>query len=633
MKYGSYYLTAILWATVLGSVALANTAAAGGFLEMPDTTEVPQLERDSLLLDMDVPGVRERDPDPRAGPRLNVREFRVQGIVEYPELGIFRQEIIDKVEAIRFDMMEEDALLESGYTLDELASISDLIVEIEQEAGERHVGPLDVQRLVFHIRDQRRQRGITLGMIEMVADTITQYYRERGFILAKAYIPQQKVREGVVNLTVLLGNLGDINVENNRRYSDRSIARLFDEDLDKPVKASVIEEKLFFVNDLPGLRTQGFFEPGQQVGDSTMTVNVTEERWYNANLRVDNHGAETSGEYRLYGDFYWHNPSGYGDQLHLGVLNSYDPDNSLYGSIRYHLPVFLTRTRFHLGASNNDFVLSRMDADDALALGISGRSQVVDAGVDYHLRRSRVRNTSLHLNWARIASNISFQQDQGGFDIDNTIENIELKLRFDRLNERRRILHQGSLGITASRYVEMDDQVREDPESDQDEEPWIGAFDYTLLAFWRLPFTDTGTRVVVRTSAQYAGTSLNSINQFSLAGPNRARGYALNVFYADDGVQAGVDWIFPGFGPLRSNIQPMLFADYGFGINYDIREGMDNIEAELSNVGVGARISFGRHFRGSLSIANPVSSRNTDLEEDDSMDDGVRMYFDLQYSF
>src|SRR5690625_5730983 len=105
---------------------------------MPDLTDLPELERDSLLLDMDMPPVRERDSDPQAGPRLNVTEFRVQGIVEFPKLGIYRSEIIERVEQIRFDFMNEDALLESGYTLDELASISDLIVEIEK-IGRAHV--------------------------------------------------------------------------------------------------------------------------------------------------------------------------------------------------------------------------------------------------------------------------------------------------------------------------------------------------------------------------------------------------------------------------------------------------------------------------------------------------------------
>src|SRR5690625_7366052 len=98
---------------------------------MPDLTDLPELERDSLLLDMDIPPVRERDSDSYAWPRLNVTEFRVQGIVEFPNLGIYRSEIIEIVEQIRFDFMSEDALLESVCRLDELACICVLIHEIE----------------------------------------------------------------------------------------------------------------------------------------------------------------------------------------------------------------------------------------------------------------------------------------------------------------------------------------------------------------------------------------------------------------------------------------------------------------------------------------------------------------------
>ncbi|WP_111642385.1 ShlB/FhaC/HecB family hemolysin secretion/activation protein [Marinimicrobium alkaliphilum] len=614
---------AVLW-LLLG---LASNALAAGFLEMPDTTEVPALERDSMLLDMDVPGVRDRDPDPRAGPRLNVREFRVQGIVEYPHLGIYRQEIIDKVEAIRFDLMNEDAILESGYTLEELAAISDLIVEIERDTRDRHVGPMEVQRLVFHVREQRRQRGLSLGMIETVADTITQYYRERGFILAKAYIPEQRVREGIVNLTVLLGNLGEVQVENNGRYRDRTIARVFDDIIDQPVKAGVIEERLFLVNDLPGLRAQGYFEPGTQVGDSRMVVNVTDERWYNANLRLDNHGSQSSGEYRLYGDFYWHNPTGIGDQLQIGVLNSFEPDNSLYGSVRYRVPAYFPRLRFSVGASNNDFVLARTQSEAIDALRISGRSQVVDAGFEYHLNRTRVKNSALHMTWSQIGSRLRFG-DAGGVALDSKVENINLSYRFDVLDERRRVLHQGGIGVTASRFVEQAEHIEE-----QDQNPFILPLDYTLLGFWQLPFTDTQTRVLLRLSGQYSGTSLSSINQFSLSGPNRSRGYALNAFFADDGVHAGIDWIFPGIGASARHLQPLVFADYGYGIAYQLLEGVDDTIGEMSNIGLGFRFNAGRAMRGSLTIAQPLTSRNTAMDDRGAMDEGVRAYFDIQYSF
>ena len=236
---------------VLVGLLLVSAVAQAGFLEMPNTTESPSLERDSMLKDIDIPSLRDRDPDPKAGPRLNVKEFRIQGLVEYPDLGITREALIKQVEGIRFDMMDEGNKLDSGYTLNELSEVSNLIANIEKETQGEHVGPVEVQRLVFLIREQRRNRGITLGMIESVADTITRYYREHGFILAKAYIPKQEVRDGIVTLTILLGQLGEINVQNNKRYSTKRIQSIFKDDLTKPITNDLIEEKLFFVNDLP----------------------------------------------------------------------------------------------------------------------------------------------------------------------------------------------------------------------------------------------------------------------------------------------------------------------------------------------------------------------------------------------
>jgi hypothetical protein len=146
--------------------ALFAHHAGAGFLEMPDTTEVPDMERESMLKDLDIPPVRERDPDPSAGPRLNITEFRVQGVVEYPELGITRESLNKLVEGIRFEMMGEGEMLDSGYTLEEMSEISDLVAQIEEETKDQHVGPVEVQRLVFLIREQRRRRGVTVGVID-----------------------------------------------------------------------------------------------------------------------------------------------------------------------------------------------------------------------------------------------------------------------------------------------------------------------------------------------------------------------------------------------------------------------------------------------------------------------------------
>lgn len=625
------------------AVCLCSTAARAGFLEMPDTSEVPEYERDSLLLDLDVPALRDRDPNPEAGPRLNVKEFRVQGLVEYPELGITRQEIIKRVEKIRFDMMDEGKLLDSGYTPEEIAQVSDLVAQIEKETEGRHVTPVEVQKLVFLIREQRRKRGITLGMIETVADTITHYYRERGFILAKAYIPKQHVRDGIVTLTLLLGDMGEVAVQNNHRYSEKQIKRIFNSSLGKPVSNTGVEENLYLVNDLPGLSATGYFEPGAQIGDTKLNVNVTREKRFSSNVRLDNHGSELTGLYRAYADFYWNNPSGLGDQVQLGVLESFQPDNSLYGSFRYSLPVYTPRWMLSVGASNNDFVTSNNTASST-DLEITGKSQVTDLTLTYKKNRTRVNNQSFDLGYSQIISDSSYG-DIKSANTHKVVNKLDLSYDFDFLNEKKRVLNQGAISVSATKFAEG-------AEEGQELSPFVLSFDYTRLSFINIPFSKSSARWINRISGQYAGVALSEVLQFGLAGPTRARGYKINEFYADDGVYLGSDLIFngPGFGGKTifgekwdTAVQPFVFADASYGRNNSFIEGEDPVTAYLVDVGIGLKLNFQGGLHGDFSLAFPVAGDNSfydnseDAGENSSAKkkpgDGARLYFNIQYGF
>jgi hemolysin activation/secretion protein len=636
----NHRIIAALGAWMLLSVV--NIAEAG-FLEMPDTSEVPEYERESLLLDLDVPALRDRDPNPEAGPRLNVKEFRVQGLVEYPEFGITRKAIIQQVEKIRFDMMEEGELLESGYTINEIKEVSDLVAQIEKETDGRHVDPVDVQKLVFLIREQRRQRGITLGMIETVADIITRYYRERGFILAKAYIPKQHVRDGVVTITLLLGQLGEVEANNNKLYSHRMVKRIFKSSLGKPVSNNIIEEKLYLLNDLPGVSASGYFEPGSQVGDTKLNINFNREQRFDSNIRVDNHGSESTGEYRAYADFYWNNPFWQGDELQLGILGSFDPENSLYGAVRYSIPIYTPSVLFSLGVSSNDFV---SDDTKGLASGfeISGKSLVADAKVTYKIRRSRINNQSISLGYSEIASQIEFGSLSSS-TIDKTVNKLDLSYSFDLLNEKRRVLHQGGIILTYAEFVEGADEG-------QDLESTLILLDYSRLSFLKIPFTKKESKVILRAFGQYSGGSLSEVLQFGLAGPTRSRGYKINEFFADDGAYVGADWVFDGpqfSGTIAGErwdkiLQPFLFLDASYGVNNAILEGESSVKTHLVDAGIGLKIAFKDGFRGNLSVAFPVDAKNSALNSlDDETEeeggisrepgDGMKLYFDLQYSF
>src|ERR1700730_8663285 len=55
-------------------------------------------------------------------------------------------------------------------------------------------------------------RELTLAELEGFAARLTAFYREHGYILARAYVPAQEMRGGVVELAVLEGRVGTIDI-------------------------------------------------------------------------------------------------------------------------------------------------------------------------------------------------------------------------------------------------------------------------------------------------------------------------------------------------------------------------------------------------------------------------------------
>jgi len=633
IKFYRVFLNRII---VLAMVFTSQTVMAG-FLDMPEIAETPELRGKTMLRDLDIPSVRDRNPDPKSGPRLAVKEFRIQGLVEYPELGITREAINHMVENIRQDLMGEGKLLPSGYTIKELGELSDLLVDIEDETLKRHVTPLEVQRLVWLVRDQRSKRGIHLGQIEAIADRITRFYRERGFILAKAYIPRQEVRDGIVNLTLLLGMLGEVNVKGNELYASEDITDVFDDMLTKPVTTERVEENLYLLNDYPGLTVDGYFEPGYQVGDTKLNINVKRQRWYDANLRIDNHGTKETGKNRYYADFQFNNTLGLADSLQLSVLEASSPSNTSYYRFSYKQNLFSPRWKIQLNYSKNQFVIdqSSLLANSNQSKNLTGVVNLTDIGVRYQFKRGRETNHSVELKYEKYFSDLESEiYNDSSDELDEKLENYVLKYNYDTLNEKSKRLHQGSIKYVTGRYLHVGQSVK-------DKEYDFVSADYTLLAFAKVPFFDANSRFIVRANAQYADKYLSSILKFSLGGPTRARAYASNMFSADDAYYVGMDWVFnsPDFMNfsvfdinLKEFIKPFVFADYAYGRQASLISSKSVVKARASDLGFGLQFAKGSNFKGHLMVAYPtgVEYNGTNLEPPD---DDKRYVFDFQYTF
>ncbi len=618
---------------MLAMISAYSSIVSAEFLEMPEIEQFRDYEERTLLRDLDIPAVRDRSADPAAGPRLAVSEFRIQGLVEYPKLGITRKALAELVEDIRFDMMGEGQLLESGYTIEELGAISDLLVDIEAETLDRHVSPLEVQKLVWLVREQRGKRGVTLGQIETVANTITSFYRERGFVLAKAYIPKQQVRDGVVNLTLLLGMLGEVSVNGNHLYDTNSLSSVFDDLLGKPVTNKMVEENLFIINDFPGIGVDGYFEPGYQVGDTRLNINVTNEARYSGNVRADNHGTDESGLYRLYADFQVNNLLGMADYLQASVLQAKSPSNTTYWQLAFKSNFFSPRFQVGLESSLNQFIVDQSQIAENIDL--NGEVNVSGVSGRYIRERSRKKNSNYEFRFETIKSDLKIGDLP---DINNSLDeelvHYSLKYSFDFLDDVNKRLHEGNVKYTKGSF-DFGADVGQDKSYD------ILSADYTLLTFAKIPFTESNSRLIFRSSGQYSGKNLSSIVRFSLAGPIRARGFSPSFFTADDAIYLGADWIFNspnlldidvGFINVKNLLKPFLFVDYSYGKQHSILFDEKDITGELADVGFGLQFSHGYNFSGNLQFGFKVLDKFSVIDQQPEPD-SMRLLFDFQYGF
>jgi len=221
-------------------------SAHAGIVEMPDIEEAPTLYGKSVFENYNIPSTVNRSLDPTSGPRLWVKEIRIQGLENFPELGIRRDEITAFIEVRRYNIMREDEVKEHGFTEKEVTEVMTLLNQLDVETNYEHVSEPELQRFIWLVREQKERRGLSLGQIEGLAGDVQNYYHEHGLKLAVAYVPRQSMRDGVLIIEVLNGKLGATTVEDNSLYDDSTIINPFNDILTDPVTFDRIEERAPF---------------------------------------------------------------------------------------------------------------------------------------------------------------------------------------------------------------------------------------------------------------------------------------------------------------------------------------------------------------------------------------------------
>jgi len=178
-------------------------------------------------------------------------------------------------------------------------------------------------------------KQVTLGDILDVADKIEAAYRAKGYLLVRAYVPPQRVRDGVFTINVVEGYLGGVTVQGG----DPSVRNDIDgylkpAMLSRPPQLTTLERGLLLTNDIPGVNASGVLKPSpDKPGASDLVVDVVQMP-FTGGISVDDRGSRFSGIWTVQGDVEVNSIFG-ADQLAATVTSSPSSLEQIAGTLRY----------------------------------------------------------------------------------------------------------------------------------------------------------------------------------------------------------------------------------------------------------------------------------------------------------
>lgn len=265
---------------------------------------------------------------------------------------------------------------------------------------------------------------LTLGQLAVQVDKITELYHSRGYPLARAIIPQQTIRDGVVNVQVIEAHYGKIRIENSSRVNDL----LLEATMTSLQSGEIISQKerdhaLLLLSDIPGAGVTATLKPGEEVGTSDMVIGVEPGAAVTGNLLLDNYGNRYTGKVRLGGTVNLVSPLHHGDVASLSALSS--GSGLSYGKVSYD--ILLNGQGTHVGAAYS--ALSYSLGDTLAALQGHGTARIGSLWVKHPLLRSRELNLYGMLEYDQ--KQLRDRIDVGGIQTDRSLKGVVASLSGD----------------------------------------------------------------------------------------------------------------------------------------------------------------------------------------------------------
>jgi len=467
-------------------------------------------------------------------------------------------------------------------------------------------------------------RDISLGDLYQIAARITQLYRQDGYVLSQAVVPEQTIRNGIARLQVIEGFIERVDFTGAPQPQLKRLKKFGDKIVNlHPLSMRSLERYLLLTNELAGIKTRGVLSPGSNVGASILTVNVKynpSKNWEENSLGSSSVGPLQTQKLQILNSL-----AGAGEQITVSeATNPIDSSQLAYTGLSVSVPIGYEGLRV---AFNSSYTNVR-PGKDLSQFDINGDTYWASLGVAYPLIRSRTSNLSL--NGTFDSSNRSVTTKFTGTEetlSEDRLRVLRLGLNFDRTDALGTWagnvqVSQGIGGLGATTQGTAERPLSRTEGS--------AAFTKLNLNLTRMQSLPARLTLQLAGTAQLTGNSLLASEQFGLGGDEFGRAFEPSQVVGDSGyalrAELGRSFAYKVGRKGLAVTLPYIFYDYGqvFRKNPTAAEhGQDT----LSSAGLGVRQSLNDSFSLQAELDFPLTRTDSSASRD------PRFFVSLKGSF
>lgn len=451
------------------------------------------------------------------------------------------------------------------------------------------------QSEIQNITKQYIGKEIELEDLYKIVNEINSLYEEKGFIVCRAILPAQTIKNGEIEIKLIEGKTGEVQIKGNSSTRESYIKNRIVLAEGEISNFKKLNKELIWFNATNDAQIKVEMQAGKKIKTTDYVLNIYEPKKNQFIIFGDNFGSKSTGEYRIGASYINNSLTNYRDQFSISGIKTKGTESI---GIYYSLPVTKRGGRLNFQYSTGKIEIIKGDLKD---LKVKGKSSNYGFGFTQPLLINEKRKIETSIDWSKQISSTDILDIKW---VKDEISKLNFSLSITEYSKNQILYSKHS--ISKGRTKPLNGKNKDFKK-------------YNLFLMYQKAFANR-TSFTTKLEAQYSFTNyLPSAEQFYAGGTYSVRGYKENFMGADKGISISNEYSMP----LGNYGDTFLFFD---AASFHGKNAMK--KNRIYGVGLGYKKTFEMGTSISASIGFPLIKKINNLKVDSH-----RLHFTINHQF